>query len=601
MLRPAAAPATPHEDPTLLAGAAPKPIWQRNRSFMVAAILILALPILITGRIWGLDWSNHLWYVWAQGAHIRDGGPSLFIHTTNTGAFYPQFAFYGATAYSIAGSISAILGGKALVAYVAMILWSFVSAYGGLLWLSFQAGLSGWRAHAAPLLFVSGPFWLTNAYARGSFAELLATSALPLFIAAAVSLARAERIRFWPVVALLGSTVIYTGTHNITLLWGTVTLIALGFTALWVLPRHGREFPVRRIAALFGLAILAAAVNAWFLLPNLTFASRVNAGIGGVEPMLWDQSDWYDKPGVLFALLRGSSPQSDTNGLYTNLPMYSLLWVVISAGLVARTAERWVRRAMFGVGLFMVALIALMVWHDLWDVLPRVLHYIQFTFRLETFILLMISLLTILVLRAARDAPQGRGIARVLVPVLALSFGLGVWQTWSTQDSWATNRQDVFTGGLIHAPPTYYDGGSYLDASLPRIAVPTDRVAIIPLEQIKNDRFRGLVEMPGGSDPIMTTVAGAPYFVWIRGPFKVIGTEVATGWLVIQRTDPDPQPGLVDVSIRPVNNGPIYVGRVITYLALGLMALLLVLLAIREGFDRLSGRGRARAAPTAVA
>jgi hypothetical protein len=157
-----------------------------------------------TERSFGPDWSNHLWFLWVQGGQIRSGGPSLFLHADPLGLFYPQYAFYGGTLYALGGALSALLDGRAVVAYLATWVVVFASAYGGMLWLGLLAGLRGWRAHAGALVVVTSAYFLTNLYARGVWPESMASSALILSVAAGLHLLRAPRIAVAPGAAFVG-------------------------------------------------------------------------------------------------------------------------------------------------------------------------------------------------------------------------------------------------------------------------------------------------------------------------------------------------------------------------------------------------------------
>src|SRR3954453_13789292 len=95
-----------------------------------------------------------------------------------------------------------------------------VGGPGGWGWLGRQAGLGGWVAHAPALIYVTAAYVLTNAYARGTWPELVATSAIPLVIAGGWWLLRAPRWRAGPVAAWVIAVVLFTGSHNLTLAWG---------------------------------------------------------------------------------------------------------------------------------------------------------------------------------------------------------------------------------------------------------------------------------------------------------------------------------------------------------------------------------------------
>ena len=74
-------------------------------------------------------------------------------------------------------------------------------------------------AHAPAIVFVTSAYYVTNLYGRGAWAEFMAVSALPLVLAASLRLVRG-RLSVGPVVCLVAASVVFSGSHNITLLWG---------------------------------------------------------------------------------------------------------------------------------------------------------------------------------------------------------------------------------------------------------------------------------------------------------------------------------------------------------------------------------------------
>jgi hypothetical protein len=46
--------------------------------------------------------------------------------------------------------------------------------------------------------------------------------------AAGLSVLRADRLRTWPALTLVGSGVVFCGSHNMTLLWGSTFLALVG-------------------------------------------------------------------------------------------------------------------------------------------------------------------------------------------------------------------------------------------------------------------------------------------------------------------------------------------------------------------------------------
>ena len=120
-------------------------------------------------------------------------------------------------------------------------------AYGGTWWLARQAGVDARRAHLPALVVVTSAYAVSNIYARGAWPEFMATSSIPLAVAAGVALLRARDVRATSWAALLGSLVILAGSHNLTLLWSA--LLGGIFVIVWV--SVGGRLQGRREAAVW--------------------------------------------------------------------------------------------------------------------------------------------------------------------------------------------------------------------------------------------------------------------------------------------------------------------------------------------------------------
>ena len=90
----------------------------------------------------------------------------------------------------------------------ARVLLAVAAAYAGLVWLARQLGVRSWMAHAPAIAFVTSAYYVTNIYARGAWTEFMATSTIPLLVASACRLARAQRIAPLPAVLFVISTVL---------------------------------------------------------------------------------------------------------------------------------------------------------------------------------------------------------------------------------------------------------------------------------------------------------------------------------------------------------------------------------------------------------
>ena len=76
------------------------------------------LPLAVTSRTFGDDWTLHLWLVRQQEMNIQaNGRPGLFLSAQPLGAFYPIFAFVGSGLYTVGGYLAILLGDRPIVAY----------------------------------------------------------------------------------------------------------------------------------------------------------------------------------------------------------------------------------------------------------------------------------------------------------------------------------------------------------------------------------------------------------------------------------------------------------------------------------------------------
>ena len=172
---------------------------------------VLAWPMLFTSGDFNEDWAHHLWFIWNQSFAIRDSyHPSFFLNTVDS-VFYPQYAFYGGTLDAAVGMLSLALGNAPIEAYVLTYLLGFAAAYGGWYWMARAGGLRGWWAHVPSATFITSAYYLTLVYARGDLPEFIGVSMIPLMVASGLSVLRADRLRFWPALALACSSVMFFG------------------------------------------------------------------------------------------------------------------------------------------------------------------------------------------------------------------------------------------------------------------------------------------------------------------------------------------------------------------------------------------------------
>jgi hypothetical protein len=554
-----------------------------------AVIGLLMAPMVFTSRSYASDWSNNLWLVYEQSLNVRElGHPSYFVQSS-IGAFYPQFLFYGGTLFSVAGTIAALAGEHPLEAYLLMYLLATVAAYGGWVWLCRQLGLTGWHAHIPAILYVTSSYYVTNIYGRGDFGETVATSAIPLVLACALHLVLTDRWRVIPVALFAVAVVFLTGSHPLTLVWGATMLALLGLVllpAFW----PGARIRWRRVAMVSGVAVIAAGVNAWTLLPTIAYHARVFHGADtGI------QQTWYSTPGVLFSLLRDTpNPSYITADVQTQGPVLAIVWALVVVVASWRVASLTVRRAILGLAALLALLVFLVLSPGVLGSLPSPWSNIQFPFRLVTYLTLTAcGLVAVGLLMLRRASPRLRMYGQVSVALIAVvSVALAVRQEWHTPSYFYKNRTDVFASATIRPPSYYlvYAGPDFADTSAdvvtptltalqggtPLQAQPGIELPSSPLT--KNYRYPIVVTQPG---TVATNIAGGPYVVSVKGAAPVGRTP--NGFMVIRLTGAPGEHETLSFSTEPS-----------PALRLGLIATLICLVALLALLVGVFVRGRRR-------
>jgi len=473
-----------------------------------AVIAGLLYPIVFTDRTFATDWGNHLWLIWVQGLSIEQfGEPTYFLQST-LGAFYPYYAFYGGTMYALLGVVSwlssptvAVLVGYGLALAAAYLSWT---------WIARQAGVTGWRSQLPGCIAVTAPLAVSNLYGRGAILETIATAAIPLVAASALSLFREPRVRLRDASLLVIGVVVLTGTHTLTLVWALVFLLvcaAILIAANWrrARARAGRGLVVG------GLAFLGLCVNAWILAPLVLYRDRLAER--EPDPILHTM---FTEAGQLFSPFRDGIVvpyiKADVNA---QLPVLALLWALVCTAVFWRfipAATRWVAAGLLGV---LGAFLLLIMSPGLIEDLPKVLTYIQFPYRLITYFdLALVGLVTIALAALQRAGSAARLPVALLAVVAAFSFGLSIDQNASVR-SWLEGREEALASS-VQPPPTWYALLQYADGVESVVEPTLKQPLLFPVTEARR-RSYAVTFPPGPAGTVRTNIVTGPYMVELSG------------------------------------------------------------------------------------
>ena len=465
--------------------------------------------------------------------------PSIYLQSS-LGAFYPYYAFYGGTFYLVTGVVADLFstGVAVFLAYAGAI----AANYFGWTWMARQAGVRGWRSQLPGLIAVTAPMAVTNLYGRGGIPEVIGTSMLPLVAAAAIALVREPRLRLRDMAALVVGLVFLTGSHALSMVWGLAFLAVL---AVVLVACHWPFVKARatRLLAIAWLAVLAACINAWMLGPTLVFHSRTIEN----EPDPLSQEAFTDT-GHLFGIFR------DTPDLYpvihgdinAQLPVLALLWALVTGLALWRFASARSRALGVGLATVLVVLVALNLHPALIGNLPELLRYVQFPYRILTYVdFCVVGMVTLALawLERRRRGPAAAAALTVLALIALFNLVISVQQNFEVR-SWLTGRGEA-TASAVAPPPSWYAFLQFGDGEGPVVQPTLKKPLTVPVEEGIRDSYR--VEYPPGpAGTVQTNIATGPYLVDIGGATPVGRSEA--GQMVVRLPASPERPRTVVVS-----------------------------------------------------
>lgn len=548
----------------------------------LVVLAAVAWPLLFTNATFNNDWLNHLWYLWHQSLAIRAHYlPSFFLNYSG-GIFYPVYAFYGGTVYALAGTLSLILGNSPLTTYILTYLLGFAAAYGGWHWLARSFGVRGWQAHVPGLVFVTSASYLTTIYALGDWPEFLAVSMMPLMIAAGLSVLRGPRLRFGPALALVASSVVFFGSHLLTVIWGSTTLIIVAVAILVCVPEARRSVTRAGVLRVAALMIPALLVSAWFLLPAAAYESHtVIARSYPTFRALLQKTIFTVAARHLFTFSRARASGSIVT---LSLPILAVGWVLASIVMltVTRRTGAWMR-ALLVIAAATVLLLVTMTHAGLILALPRVYATLQFGFRLESFVLLGISgaMLAVLVM-AGGGGRRLRYWTWLLAPIAVVSVIGAIEQTGVHPDGRSRSSALASYYTPIHEREGQLD---YVDGRLPINGQPLPRVDF-PVASVASDgRLSEVVQAPP-EGLVATNIRAGSDLVDVKGA-KIVGTDLrADDVLEVapaggSAAGANAAASTATISVAPANHLPVVAGRLVSLLALVVLVVELASIAAR--------------------
>jgi hypothetical protein len=494
--------------------------WRAHWHWAIPAVVLVVLVAapLLSDRTFASDWGNHLWLIHAQGQNISSLGLPSYYLQSDLGAFYPYYAFYGGTLYAVLGYGAWLIGANA--ATVIGVFLALTASYLAWTWLAVQAGIRGWLIQLPGLLAVTAPYAISNNFGRGGIPETIGCSMIALVAASGLALFRADRTKLGPAVAFVVSLVFLTGSHVLTTAWGVTFLVLVGAVMIAADWRSARRHAKRGLRLVW-LAALAFGINAWILLPELL----LNGKLAEKEPDPLGQFE-YTTHSQLFSLFRdGAHLNPGIHGdINAQLPLLMAFWAIAFGLFFWRYLNPFMRRVAIGL-VVVTAFFLFLIMHStsIWH-LPSFLTYIQFPYRLMTYVdLAMVGVTTLAIAAMQRSGNLSKVPAALLALVCAISFYAAIVQTHQVR-SWLNGGRDAAVASASTPPESWYAFVQFGDATEP-LGEPTLPGEVkVPVDEGVKKSYTVTVP-PGPEGTILTNVVTGPYFVKITGAEAVARNE----------------------------------------------------------------------------
>jgi hypothetical protein len=315
--------------------------------------------------------------------------------------------------------------------------------------------------------------------------------------------------------------------------------------------------------------------------------------------------------GLMFSPLRPTDNVPNFPDIFgyvrLSFPVLFFAWALVMSVITWRRID-WVARRLFIVLVALTSAFAYLVLEsDAWKWLPQVVDNTQFTYRVDTYVLLGTALfVTAAVIWQARaGATVRKWASAILIAILVYNVGGATWQVWHTRSIYFTSKGMIraprtFTDEVVSArdvrAPSWYSTSDFRDTSARLVLVDPSRTATVPLSEIRGSHFSGLLDVPDGRAPFITNIVGNRKFVRMTG-IRQFGRTI-NGLVVAVRRKSAPETGPVRVTINQAKSPPIRYGAWASMLSV--VALLALLAWPARRFLPARARPR-RAGPRAAA
>jgi len=481
---------------------------------IAAAAFAVEIPFFFLGIPSGHDVEFHLYSwlevlsQWKQGIIFpRWGALAHFAYGE------PRFIFYPPASWTLGAALSAIFPWTLVTS---IYIWLVLVAAGVSMFLLARQWMDRRDATFAAVLYAINPYHLVIVYWRSAFAELLASSLLPLLLLLLLRVEENGRRVILPLAMLLGCAWLINAPAAV--------MVHYSLALLMVVIAWQRRSP-RVLLVGTGAVVLGAALAAFYLLPAVYEQKWVNIA-EAVSP--------GSRPLDNFLFVHTTDAEHDAfNHLISWVAVVEIL-LTFAAAWAARTWGSRNRQLWYSlVGWAGVcAVLTLSVTGPLWNLLPK-LRFMQFPWRWLLCLGIPFSLLITLGIR--------RWAARVALYLAALCVLAFVWQHfqapwWDTTADLREMQDNMASGEGYEGTDEYAPIGtdpSSIRKDARRVRVDGPARAAIRVFQWEAERKMLTADMSGPDNLALRLFNYPAWRVEVNGRQVQAATREGTGQMLV--------------------------------------------------------------------
>ena len=294
----------------------------------------------------------------------------------------------------------------------------------------------------------------------------------------------------------------------------------------------------------------------------------------------------------LFTVSRATASASSTI-FALSLPVLAMAWVLVGAVVLLAGGRRGAWMRVLLVVLTVTVVVCVVMTHaGLMLALPRPYAVLQFSYRLESYVLLGVSGAVLAVLVLLQDGARTRG-TRLLTAALPVVLCVSVVGAIQQTDATPTGGNRATALKSYVEPPIPEVLKDYVHAKLPFLAVSEGRASEVEFSPgaVRDDRLSAVVHLPPGQ-VVYSDIAGGPELVRVSGA-RIVGVdpefndvlEIGSGKGSSRHSTARrraPRAPAATIALSPAGGLPVVLGRLLTLAAAIFLAGEFAALAVRR-------------------